>query len=59
MYIVGDLSEDAFASHWWTETNVLELLRDRKIKLAKCVDKTVTHLICSRSAYRSQAPQGR
>lgn len=57
--IVGNLSEDAFATDWWTETNVLELLRSRKIKLVKKVDKTVTHLICSRAAYANKVSEGR
>lgn len=56
--IVGDLSEDAVVSHWWTETNILELLKYLKIKLVKKVDKTVTHLICSRSAYANMVPEG-
>lgn len=58
VWIVGDLSEDAYASHWWTEANISQLLKRLKIKSVKYLDKTVTHVVCSRSAYKNVASQG-
>lgn len=57
--VAGDLSEDAFVPHSWTEASIERYLRYRKIKLVKRVDKTVTHLVCSRSAFLSNAPEGK
>lgn len=56
--VTGDLSEDAFVPHSWTEAKIENFLHDRKIKFVRKVDKTVTHLVCSRSAFLNNAPEG-
>lgn len=55
--VAGDLNADAVVP-CWTPSNVENWLRLRGIKQVFEIKKSVTHVVCSRAAYRANVPEG-
>lgn len=60
LLIVGDLAEDAFApEHWGSDSKINSWLAPCGIKRVYKMNKSVTHIVCSRSSYRANAPDSK